>query len=371
MVGLSTMKNKRTLVYDKTENKRHHFVKIMRYLLVLCFLLIFLLGLYNFIKVKSFKFEFSQKYKCENSTTKDQTWLFVRVSNQELDLALIEEVSLFFVSDNFQKIYELKLDSDILLEDNTKYNKKNVIRVSDILIRSSTINESNNYLDSLRWYFEEIMSYRIDQVIVIPPSVYLNEMIELNSLNRTVFNWNWKNIILNGNELKDVAKQIYSTALPKQVIVFREKFDEYTLLNKKIIPDGTGEEIEVGMIYKYIRSEQWNDMLRSLEIYETLLLEQAQVEIYNASDIVGEGMRLSKWLKNLGIVVVRAENAPLMVSESCSGNIIYVADKDKYSESLTEVVDIVEKRFGNNLNLIYNRPEFVATGDIVIVLCEK
>jgi len=308
---------------------------------------------------------------CENISTKEQAWLFVEVNNPELEVALIEKLRIVLVSDSFKRVYEINLDKDLLLEDNTKYNKRNVIRVSDILIRSSTINESNNYLESIKWYVEEIMSYRIDQVIIIPPIVYSRDKLEINTLNDAVFDLNWKNVLVNGSEIKKVTGQIYSTASPSQVVSLRNKLNEYNVIEKKISPMGDGEDIEAGRVYEYVETEQWNDLLRSLEIYENLLLEQAQIEIYNASNITGEGMRLSRWFKNLGLVVVRAENAPLMVLESCSGSMIYVVDQEKYKESLTEVVEIIDKRFGNNIKMIYNRPEFVATGDIVIVLCEK
>ncbi len=351
--------------------KRPSLIKIVKYILLIATLSLFFVILYNYIKFKTFKFEFSQKYLCENISTKEQAWLFVEVNNPELEVALIEKLRIVLVSDSFKRVYEINLDKDLLLEDNTKYNKRNVIRVSDILIRSSTINESNNYLESIKWYVEEIMSYRIDQVIIIPPIVYSRDKLEINTLNDAVFDLNWKNVLVNGSEIKKVTGQIYSTASPSQVVSLRNKLNEYNVIEKKISPMGDGEDIEAGRVYEYVETEQWNDLLRSLEIYENLLLEQAQIEIYNASNITGEGMRLSRWFKNLGLVVVRAENAPLMVLESCSGNMIYVVDQEKYKESLTEVVEIIDKRFGNNIKMIYNRPEFVATGDIVIVLCEK
>ena len=110
--------------------------------------------------------------------------------------------------------------------------------------------------------------------------------------------------------------------------------------------------------------------MKSLEIYENLILEQAQIEIYNATGITGLGTRLGRWLGNLGLLIVRTENAPLLVSEDCRGNMIYVVDKAKYNDSVGEVVDIITERFGNEVNLVYNRPEFVATGDIIVVLCK-
>lgn len=353
-----------------SKEKRSNKVKIFRLLIFSSFLILFIVTVYIIFLINSFNFTFSDKYKGNFESLKEQTWLFVRVNNPNLEVALIEEMQLIFVSDNFQNIYEVSINKDTLLEDRTEYNRRGVIKVSDILIRSSTIKDLDNHIDALKWYVEELISYRIDQVVIVPPIVYSQKKITLDDLNSTIMNWKWKNIITEGKAIREAMSLIYSSSSKNQLINFRNKYEEYNFYEKKIIPQESGEDIEAGLVFKYISVDQWSDLLQSLEIYENLLLEQAQIEIYNATDITGMSIRLGRWLENLGLLVVRTENAPLLVSENCSGNMIYVVDKTKYNDSVKEVVAIIKERFGNEVNLVYNRPEFVATGDIIVVLCK-
>ena len=113
------MKRKRNIPtsdigWREKKNKKFIFIKLLLlfFLIALVFSILYLIFLVN-----SFGFTFSDKYRSANENLKEQTWLFIRVNNQDLDVALIEEIQIFFVSDNFQKIYKVNIGKDILLED--------------------------------------------------------------------------------------------------------------------------------------------------------------------------------------------------------------------------------------------------------------
>lgn len=88
--------------------------------------------------------------------------------------------------------------------------------------------------------------------------------------------------------------------------------------------------------------------------------EQVKIEIYNASEIDGLASRYSRKFQNAGIEVVRYENAPIPQDNT----VIYVPKPEKFSSSLS----LVKKLIVIDTNVIENRPDFMTTGDIVIIL---
>ncbi len=90
--------------------------------------------------------------------------------------------------------------------------------------------------------------------------------------------------------------------------------------------------------------------------------EQARVEVYNGSGISGLASRYARKIQNSGITVVRYENAP----DSEQITKIYIPKSDKYPNSLA----LVKKLLVVEGDIIEDRPSFITTGDIVIILGE-
>lgn len=88
--------------------------------------------------------------------------------------------------------------------------------------------------------------------------------------------------------------------------------------------------------------------------------EQVKVEVYNASGIEGLASRYYRKLRNAGLEVVRYENAPNMLEKTT----IFVPNptKYKYSLELSKAILVVPTEEVND------RPSFMTTGDIVILL---
>ena len=98
-----------------------------------------------------------------------------------------------------------------------------------------------------------------------------------------------------------------------------------------------------------------------LDISRTRALrgEHVKVEVYNGSDIPGYARDIARRIHNSGCRVIRFENASILYDETK----IYVADKEKFSTGLDVVSSIVREA-----RIIEGRPDFLTTGDIVVVL---
>jgi hypothetical protein len=90
-----------------------------------------------------------------------------------------------------------------------------------------------------------------------------------------------------------------------------------------------------------------------------LRAEHVKVEIYNGSEIAGHASVVARKIHNAGCRVIRYENA----SKPYEQTKIYVSDKEKFVAGLEVVNDIVKDAI-----IIEGRPEFLTTGDIVVIL---
>jgi len=104
--------------------------------------------------------------------------------------------------------------------------------------------------------------------------------------------------------------------------------------------------------------EENSDIVKSKE----LLREQARVEIYNASGIAGAASRYARIVENSGCTVVRFGNAP----DYREKTEIFVSDPQRYAHSLQVIRDV----FFIEPTIIYERPTFMTTGDIIILIGE-
>lgn len=88
--------------------------------------------------------------------------------------------------------------------------------------------------------------------------------------------------------------------------------------------------------------------------------EQVKVEVYNASEIEGLAGRYTRKFENAGLDVIRYENAPSVFEKTT----IYVSNPTGYQKSL----DLAKKLLFVDTNIVNSRPEFMTTGDIVVIL---
>jgi hypothetical protein len=88
--------------------------------------------------------------------------------------------------------------------------------------------------------------------------------------------------------------------------------------------------------------------------------ERVNVEVYNASDVSGLASEYARKIRHTGCRILRFDNAPSIYSDT----VIYVPEPEEYKNSLNLVHDVV----GEGIQVRYERPNFITTGDIVVVL---
>ena len=120
-----------------------------------------------------------------------------------------------------------------------------------------------------------------------------------------------------------------------------------------------------GGIKRYLLSKEFDNSYRaliSLLIDKELEKERVRVEVYNGSGVAGAAMQFGRKIENSGCDVVRYENAPNTIDKT----IMYISKPEDFKKSFKIVTEI----FSDNFELIEGRPDFMTTGDIVIILGE-
>lgn len=114
---------------------------------------------------------------------------------------------------------------------------------------------------------------------------------------------------------------------------------------------------------RYINTDEFDDVYRNLIakiIDRTLEKERVRVEIYNGSGVAGAAKQFGRKIENSGCDVVRYENAPKTMDRT----ILYISNEANFANSLKVVSEILSGSY----DLVIGRPEFMTTGDIVVVL---
>jgi hypothetical protein len=88
--------------------------------------------------------------------------------------------------------------------------------------------------------------------------------------------------------------------------------------------------------------------------------ERVNIEVYNASDISGLASTVARKISHTGCRILRYDNAPVLYDKS----IIYVPEPGNYTNSLILVRDVL----GMGIEVRNERPTFITTADIVVVL---
>ena len=88
--------------------------------------------------------------------------------------------------------------------------------------------------------------------------------------------------------------------------------------------------------------------------------ERVNVEVYNGSNVSGLASEYARKVRHTGCRILRFDNAPNIYEKS----VIYVPEANAYTNSLSLIRDVV----GENVEVRYERPTFITTGDIIILL---
>lgn len=229
------------------------------------------------------------------------------------------------------------------------------------------------------WQFNQLFGFKSNNYIFISSeaSDVINESFgdstpksgsieKLMAFNDT---FSMSRIFLKSSSLNSLNENIYSN-LPFQSVRLKiqqagngnPKFkrDVMNYSDEKYLKEGnqiTGEEIKV--LNTVESDKEYKKYLQSV-LSRDLELERVRIEVYNGSEISGAASSVGRKISNSGCDVVRYGNAP----ENVDRTKVYVADMERFKNSYELIDDSLEVDF----ELIHGRPDFMTTGDIVIIL---
>jgi hypothetical protein len=177
--------------------------------------------------------------------------------------------------------------------------------------------------------------------------------------------------IFNASKIKSMDGQIYSNLSFLNVLNRIGSFsttvkDSTTYVMDLSSPKYSVDELsDQGGQIRMINVPEYDKALRRHYINivdRDLEKERVRIEVYNGSGVVGRAGVYARKILNNGCDVVRFGNAP----DSLERTQIYVSNEEEFSNSLRVVEDV----FFGKYERLEERPSFMTTGDIVILLGE-
>jgi len=133
-----------------------------------------------------------------------------------------------------------------------------------------------------------------------------------------------------------------------------------TLVKIDIPDDSLTETInERGETVNVVGIEAVDAAMADLDRDSQMDREQARIEIFNGTNVGGYGARYERLIRNMGGEVIRVMNAP----GKSQNTRIFVTDTQKYAYTVSQI-----SRLFAHAQVIEGRPDFVTTGDVIIVL---
>lgn len=181
----------------------------------------------------------------------------------------------------------------------------------------------------------------------------------------------WINLILSSSELQDSNSTVYSSfstflsSVEKLRDIYRSTLharpyvidfsqSEYVTIMESASGVGLSSQIDISAF-----DSVWRDFVDSM-IDRNLEKERVRVEVYNGSGLSGYASQYARKIRNSGLEVVRYDNAPDLVERTQ----FYVPYPKEYKNSM----EVIREIFPGGYDIVQGRPQFMTTGDIVIIL---
>ncbi len=119
-------------------------------------------------------------------------------------------------------------------------------------------------------------------------------------------------------------------------------------------------EIDGEILYKPIIEKLDNDISLTFQDRKAVL-EQARIEIFNSTNIRGLGALRARWLKNIGLDVIRIGDTEEIYEKTT----IYTKERDKYLNT----IKAIKLTFDEDIEVKEGEiPDIICTGDVIIIL---
>lgn len=249
------------------------------------------------------------------------------------------------------------------------------ISVKDFSYVGRNINPDLEYVYII-WQSQNIVATNFDSYLVIEEKTLreldykLDGSVNTNlQLNQFIHNISLFELFRNINVYSNKDNKLYSNKSAFELfIIFSELNNAKTevkdvdlggnwALINEILPNG-----KTINTFNYSLVDQ--ELTKNIEVFKPIDIskEQVKFEVYNGSGVSKAALRYSRMVQNLGAKVVRTGNAP----DNYPKTQIYVSNKENYKNSL----ELLEKIFIGDIEIIEGRPNFMTTGDIIIILGE-
>lgn len=249
------------------------------------------------------------------------------------------------------------------------------ISVKNLIYVGGTINQDRKYEYAL-WQIQNLTGIRINSYVIINKDtidILISEgCIEnyKNYLTESFEKFNVFKCISNSETINEYLSKTYSSLSAEELGSLLNKYKNTNIENNLKIDlndsnyttdsvDSTGNILRI--VNLYALDEKISEKISLVQTKEQEK-ELVRVEIYNGSGVNKAGERYSRRVKNEGCKVLRVGNSPKQIELTT----VYINNPEKYPESL----DVVMSLFLTVPEVKYERPDFMTTGDIIIILGE-
>jgi len=115
-----------------------------------------------------------------------------------------------------------------------------------------------------------------------------------------------------------------------------------------------------GNIYYIPLYEVLDEDIQTVFVDSRIGKEQARVEVFNSTNVGGLASFRARWMRNVGIDVIRVGDSSIAYEETT----IYTKDEKTYYYT----INAIERIFKENVEVRVGKPDFITTGDIVVVI---
>jgi hypothetical protein len=206
-------------------------------------------------------------------------------------------------------------------------------------------------------------AYEVEQDITLSESFF-----KLHSLSNKVTGLK---TLFNFRKVKNLDETIYSDMSFVNTLRMIERFENVVnTTNTNSLDMGSAkysieEFSDRGGQIRSINISEYDKVLREYMfdmLDKEVEKERVRVEVYNGSKGCGRAGAYARKILNNGCDVVRFGNAP----ESIEKTQVYISDENAFENSLEIVSEVLMGRF----EIVYERPSFMTTGDIVVLIGE-
>ena len=352
--------------------------KINIFVLVSLLFLAFISGLvgYSIYKVRKFQIEPLGEFEIANIEKREYiSWVFILTDKRDISQAKIEEICFYFFSHHSLEVYTTCMSGEKVLEDRTRFTSDRMVKVEDYFIDTNLTSKENLLIDSID-RLEEIVALNFDRVTIIPSEAITTEFAalglskdtSLENMIERLTKISLLEFLFKSKQLRDLGNSVYGNFNKRDFLDLQKYTREYEGTQYDL--EFTNMNINKKEISNFVAYNAWDDFFNRFNLYDDISFEQVQVEVLNASSVSGYANYIGRWFEHVSIRVIRVDNAPGEISSTCERNAVYIrGGVSQYPRTYAVISEILEKDGLDNIQIHSERPTFVSTGDIVVLLC--